>query len=312
MSIQKFERILIAGGSGFIGSVMVKLLISHGLRPMVADRNVSEDATDGAFDIARIDLTDGKAVKNLVYDYLPELVINLAGATFRDDPTGEYCNELIFKAAAMLIELASQAGAKKAITMGSAGEYGDNQTPFREDMQQRPVSHYARSKAKATKFALEFAASTGFDVTVLRAFTAYGPGQPSNMFLSQLVRHALLNERFNMSDGTQRRDLVFVKDVADAICAASISERAAGRVINVGTGRAIALREVAEYVWRTCGADADKLCIGAREKSGDDPFDTMADISLAAELLNWRPKTPFESGIGKMIESTRLELEKSS
>ena len=128
---------------------------------------------------------------------------------------------------------------------------------------------------------------------VLRVFTAYGYGQPDKMFFSQLLRHALLRDNFRMSDGLQRRDLVYVSDVVDAVIAAIDSTRAVGRTINIGSGRAIALRDLAERVWKVCGAPADMLEIGTLTKSSDDSFDTEADISLAGELLDWRPSTPF-------------------
>ena len=92
-----------------------------------------------------------------------------------------------------------------------------------------------------------------------------------------------------MSDGSQRRDLVFVDDVADAIIAAMNSDAAVGRIINIAGGRGIELRTIAERAWELTGADQANLKIGARPNAIDDGFDTEADISLAGELLGWRP-----------------------
>ena len=308
MQINEYGRILVTGGSGFVGRALVKFLIAHGCRPLVADVDVSETESEGAFQIARIDLTDHTAVSDLLEDYGPDLVMHLAGTLGRDDPTGEACEGLNFAATAFILDKLSAAGPGKAVLMGSASEYGDSPTPLREDMEPRPISHYARSKAMATRYATELFNRTGFDVTVLRAFSVYGPDQPANMFLSQLVRHALLNLDFNMSDGTQKRDLLFLDDMVSALVAASVSQKTAGRVINVGTGRAIALRDAALYVWNACGADPERLHFGAVAKAGDDPFDTLADIALAGELMNWRPRSSFEAGIRSMIESTRASL----
>jgi UDP-glucose 4-epimerase len=161
-----------------------------------------------------------------------------------------------------------------------------------------PVSRYAVSKARTNEFALEMNARTGFPVTVLRVFTAYGYHQPRKMFLSQLLTHALLNQRFKMSDGLQKRDFVYVGDVVDAITAAMTAQRAVGRVINIAGGRGIALKDLATKVWAVCNGDPQLLEIGSREKSSDDAFDTEADISLAAELLAWRPNTSFIGDAG--------------
>ena len=124
-------------------------------------------------------------------------------------------------------------------------------------------------------------------------FTAYGPGQPQKMFLSQVISHAVSGERFRMSDGRQKRDFVFVGDVVDAILTASEAETAVGRSINIAGGRGIGLAELARKIWKTCDADPELLEIGAIDKNSDDAFHTEADISLASELLGWAPATPF-------------------
>lgn len=302
------QRILITGGSGFIGRALVKTLISGGSRPLVLDRNAPEQENYGDLGIARVDLLDRPAVGILIDNFRPDLVFHLAGVNVRDDPTGSRNDETNFHSTASMLEQLSAAGTRKVVMMGTAAEYGDNPTPFREDMEPRPISHYARSKAKATAFALGLSARTGLDVTVLRTFTAYGPGQPANMFLSQLVRHALLNKRFNMSDGTQRRDFVYIDDVVNALMAASVSATTAARTINIGTGRAIKLREAAKLVWNTCRADSANLAFGSKEKVGDDKCDTLADITLASELLGWRPTISFEKGISRMITAERRSL----
>ena len=307
MPIDEYGRILITGGFGFVGRAVTSELVAHGLRPLILDRNANENEGKGAFDMARVDITDHLAVGNMIADYRPDLVIHLAGVNVRGDATGTENEVVNFSATASLIEQASDAGTKKLVMMGSAAEYGNNPIPFREDLEPHPVSQYARSKAKATDFALDYSARTGFDITVLRTFTAYGPDQPADMFLSQLVKHAVMNERFNMSDGIQRRDFLFIADVVRALFASASSQKAAGRVVNIGCGRSIALRDAAEYVWKACGADPERLLFGSVAKRGDDQFDTQADNSLAAELLNWYPKIPFETGIMTMIEATQLQ-----
>ncbi len=310
MGLDRFERILVTGGSGFIGRALLDALVAMGKRPMVADVMVDESRTNGAYSIARIDLTDETAFRALVADFQPELAIHLAGATIRQDDSGERSDLVNFQPVKFLLESLFEAGGQKAVLMGSAAEYGGSPTPFLEHMQPRPISPYARSKARATRFALEYGRQTSSDVTVLRTFTAYGPGQPANMFLSQLVRHAVMNERFNMSEGTQRRDLVYIDDVVRALMAASVSDRAQNKVINIANGRSMALRSIAEYAWKQCGADPEKLAFGTMPSTGDDAVDTWADISLAAELLGWKPTVSFETGMASMIAAAKEELGK--
>ncbi|MBK8467147.1 MAG: NAD(P)-dependent oxidoreductase [Chloracidobacterium sp.] len=283
MSNPANTRILVTGGTGFIGRYVVDLLSSDGLDPLVTTFN---ETTPNA---VNVDLTHVEQVNDLVQSYKPKIVLHLAGVTGNADPTGSIYDEVNFKGTVNLLKAIEKTGVTRVILLGTAAEYGDQPTPFCEDMPGKPISHYAVSKAKANQFALDLHAANGFPVTILRVFTAYGLGQPHKMFFPQLVTCGLLNKHFKMSDGLQKRDFIFVEDVAAAIVQSITAENAIGRIINIAGGQGVALRDVARKVWEICSADDDLLDIGAREKSGDDVFDTEADISLAAEILNWRP-----------------------
>jgi len=288
MSDPANTRILVTGGTGFIGRYVVDLLTADGHDPLVTTFNKTKLIPPN-IDLIELDLTNAEQVSDLIQNYRPQIVLHLAGVTGNVDPTGNIYDEVNFKGTVNLLRSLEKTSVERVILLGTAAEYGNQPIPFREDMPVKPVSHYAVSKAKANQVALDMHAASGFPVTILRVFTSYGYGQPHKMFLSQLITHGLLNKHFNMSDGLQKRDFVFIEDVADAIRATMTAKNAFGRVINIAGGKGIALQAVARKVWDICGVDHELLDIGAREKSGDDPFDTEADISLAAELLNWRP-----------------------
>ena len=292
MLISESQRILVTGGTGFIGRYVVDLLCADGVSPLVtinSERNSKAAPLSSEPELVSLDLTNFEQVNDLVQNYKPQIVLHLAGVTGNTDPTGKIYDEVNFNGTTNLLKALEKTGVTHVVMIGSAAEYGNQLIPFREDMPAMPVSQYAISKTKANQFALDMHSATGFPVTILRVFTAYGYGQPHKMFLSQLITHGLLNKHFKMSDGLQKRDFVFVEDVAAAIRSASTAQDAFGHVINIGSGKGMALRAVAQKVWEICGADEELLNIGAFEKSGDDAFDTEADISLAAELLDWRP-----------------------
>ena len=281
-------RILVTGGTGFIGRYVIDMLIRDGFRPLVTTFNEIVPGDVGV-DTAELNLTDLNQTHDLINSYKPQIVLHLAGVTGNSDPTGKIYHELNFLGTVNLLTALEKTGVKRVIMLGSAAEYGNQPIPFREDMPSKPISHYGSSKAQANRFALERHAATGLPVTILRVFTAYGIGQPDKMFFAQIIKHALLNHHFKMSDGLQKRDFVHVGDVPAAIKSAMTADKAVGRIINIASGKGVALRDLALRTWKICGADDDKLHIGMREKIGDDSFDTEADISLAAEVLNWRP-----------------------
>lgn len=310
------KRILVTGGTGFIGHYVVGRLRSQGLEPIVTTSSGDLPCAH-PFDAISLDLTDEMAIERVISSVRPEIVLHLGGVTGAGT-SPERCHSVNYIGTVNLLKALGNSDLARVVLLGTAAEYGDQKTPFREKMAVKPVSAYALSKARANEFALGLFQQHGFPVTILRVFTAYGPGQPRKMFLSQLISHALLNQCFKMSDGDQRRDLVYVGDVSKAITDAMRAPKALGRIINIAGGQAIRLRDLARRVWTACGGDLNLLQIGSLDKASDDAFDTEADISLAAELIGWRPETPFigraEPGhpLFDMIDRTREEIGRSA
>jgi nucleoside-diphosphate-sugar epimerase len=300
MTLPVFDRILVTGGTGFLGRYVLERLVLRGCRPRAT--TFGEDKTSGSaielsgVDLVESDLTDRKQAKKLVEEYRPQTVIHLAGTTGHNDPKGERCHRINYEATVNLLDSLSLGQIQRVVLIGTAAEYGDQPTPFREDMEPRPLSHYAVSKVRSNEYALDLHERTGLPVTILRVFTAFGYGQPRKMFLSQLITHGLLNQQFKMSDGLQKRDFVYIDDVTTAILASLTAQKADGRIINIGSGRGRQLLQIANAVWNACGTKREFLEVGTLDKTGDAAFDTEADISLAREILDWSPTVEILDG----------------
>ncbi len=108
------------------------------------------------------------------------------------------------------------------------------------------------------------------------------------MFVSEAIDCAVRGIAFDMTEGRQRRDLVYIDDAIRAFLAAAISPRVEGNVINLGSGQAHALRDVAEMIWRLSETPA-ALLMGTRSAQAMELHDTWADITMARTLLGWEP-----------------------
>lgn len=301
------DRFLVTGGTGFIGRYVVRRLLAAGHRPVVTHfGGPSADlGLPPAVELVELDLRDRVRLTEVVRSADPTVVMHLAGVTGQADPTGQLCDEINFRSTCFLLDSLVGRDLKSVVLLGTAGEYGSHKIPFREDMPDAPRSQYALSKSKANRYALDRWRLEQLPVTILRPFSVYGIDQPRNRFLAQLIYNAVRDLEFKMSEGTQHRDFVHVEDVADAILMAASSPTTAGRIINIAGGRGHRLADVAQATWRYCGANAELLKIGALEAIGDDAFDSVADITTAAELLNWRPSRVFLDGLepgGGLIE----------
>jgi nucleoside-diphosphate-sugar epimerase len=122
------------------------------------------------------------------------------------------------------------------------------------------------------------------------------------MFVANAVRCAVKGLPFEMTEGTEKRDLVYVEDVVNALIIVANSREASGQVFNIGSGEARALRDVAELIWKLAESDPSLLKVGARIASPDELQDIWADISKAEDLLQWQPQIGLEEGLKKTIE----------
>jgi dTDP-L-rhamnose 4-epimerase len=167
------------------------------------------------------------------------------------------------------------------------------------------ASVYALTKYDQERLCLIWGNAYGVPTTALRLFNAYGPRQAlSNPYTGVLAIFAsrLLNGRPPLvnEDGRQRRDFVSVHDVARAFRLALESEDAAGRVLNVGSGRSVSVLEISALLAEALGSDvAPEITHSAR---AGDIRHCFADISLARDVIGYEPAVSLEPGLEELVE----------
>jgi dTDP-L-rhamnose 4-epimerase len=173
--------------------------------------------------------------------------------------------------------------------------------------EEKPVdlaSIYALTKFAQERAVMIFGEAYGVEAVALRLFNVFGPGQAlSNPYTGVLANFAarLANGERPMvfEDGAQRRDFVHVKDVAHAFRLALESCLAPGHVVNVGSGQAYAIRDVATMLASAMGRDALTPEVLGKARSGD-IRNCFADISKARELLGFEPALRLETALGEL------------
>jgi UDP-glucose 4-epimerase len=306
------EKILITGGTGFIGSYVVEKLILKAIKPVVLTRNLKRQnysKLNKKVNLVEMDLQNERSLKNFILEYRPQKIIHLAGSADKGENQAGTLDKFNFEATARLLEISGLAKVNRIIITGTADEYGFQACPQTETMKAMPVSEYAVSKNKAVNYALTLYEKEKLPVVILRPFTIYGTGQPVKMFVSQAVYCAVKGIPFEMSEGKQKRDLLFVSDLADAIMKALTKENIEGEIFNVGSGNAVALRQLAEKIWKIAGADEKLLKIGARFTKENELHDTQADIAKIKRILNWQPRISLEEGLKNIINKAKEEFE---
>ena len=187
------------------------------------------------------------------------------------------------------------------------GPDGKQLTPVPTPESKPPTlaSIYALSKYDQERMCLLAGAAYQIPTVALRFFNVYGPHQAlSNPYTGVLAIFAarFLNQKppLIFEDGNQRRDFVHVNDVAVACRLALETEAAAGEVLNVGSGTAITIREVAERMARVLGKDLSPEITG-QYRVGDIRH-CSADIGRARRVLGYRPSVELDSGLGELAD----------
>ena len=299
------KKVLVTGGSGFIGRSVLRKLVARNVKPAVLLRNINSDFAEKyrtSIEAIELDLLNSEMLEEIVRKCKPNVIIHLAGSVGKNGESADALNQLNYEVTKNLLKAAREISAEKIVITGTADEYGASPAPQSENTLENPDSDYAISKHRAVEYARSMFKKHRLPVVILRPFTVYGTEQPEKMFLAQALRSASGNLEFEMSAGRQKRDLIFVEDAADAIITASKARNIAGETFNVGGGQAIALRDLAEMIWRLTGADRRLLKVGARTAPAADLHDTQADISKIKKILNWQPKISLEQGIKTIIE----------
>jgi nucleoside-diphosphate-sugar epimerase len=309
------ERVLITGAGGFIGRHLLRALTTVGCHPVALTRFPEPLRAEfgAAVQSVAVDWDDPSSVARVIEAVRPSVVFHLAGVRVADSETNSATRnwqgnvELTenFLRALEATEL------RRFVALGTAEEYGVTVGPVTEDQPARPVTTYGRAKAEVTRTLLGMNQRQGFPVVALRPFTVYGPEQPVRMFIAQGVEHAVAGRSFAMTEGTQKRDLVYIDDVVRALIAAATAPGVAGSVINLGSGQPRPLREVAEIIWRLADSKAP-LQVGARPAPPEELHDTWADVSRAKELLDWTPQVELEQGLLTTINWEREQGQAAS
>jgi dTDP-L-rhamnose 4-epimerase len=172
--------------------------------------------------------------------------------------------------------------------------------PMIEDETPAPSSVYGITKLQQEQLSTVVGQTHNLPVTILRFFNVYGPGQslrnPYVGVLGTFFRRAVSGAQAELyEDARMLRDFVFVDDVVEALRLSSGNERAYGQTLNVGTGEAVTLQEVADEMFRALGLEP-KSAVSGRYRLGDVRH-AFADASRLESVLDFRPRISFAQGV---------------
>jgi UDP-glucose 4-epimerase len=298
---------LITGAAGFLGSALANHLAREGHQIRGLDDLSTGDPQALSPDVhfTRGDVNDRPKLWTLLQEV--DCVYHLAARVSVPESVlypREY-NAVNVGGTVSLMEAMRDVGVRRVILASSGAVYGDQgEQPLQETAIPDPGSPYAVSKVSAEHYVRTIGKLWGMETVCLRIFNAYGPGQhlpPSHPpvvphFLRQALRGGTLVVH---GDGNQTRDYVYVDDVVSAMVAAATAPNVNGLVINVGSGTETSIRELVKKVGETTGREVDSI-YNSNTSGGVSRM--RADLSLAAQKLNYRPSIKLDDGLRMTLQ----------
>lgn len=316
------EKVLVTGGSGYIGTAVTRYLRSQGHITYVVDTQEPKFPTL----MSVTDITNFSSVANIFKDFKPDSVIHLAaqhevGRSVTDPAIFYHTN---VSATINLLNLCIKHQCNKFVFSSSSSVYGSTQVlPTPETQECKPESPYARTKFMTEQILADYSRAYDFNYVSLRYFNAAGAmpdighgytQHPASHLIPILCHKALSDDvvmingcNYDTSDGTAARDYTHVCDIADAHVAALnfLNSAQYSDTFNIGAGSSSTVLEVLNLVEKFHG---HKIKTSMGPIRPGDVSQTCADISKAREILGWVPERTMEDIISTAYQWQKTQL----
>jgi len=290
-------RVLLTGGSGFIGRHVATALRDRG-HEIIAPRS------------AEVDLLAADGPRAVVATARPQVLVHLAWYAEHGRFWEAAVNDDWARATIALIDAFAAAGGRRAVLAGSCAEYlwdgarcDERTTPI------VPASRYGRAKDAARRGTEQIVHERGLSLAWGRIFFTFGPGEPSARLVPSVASSVLRGRVAQMTHGEQVRDWLYVEDLADAF--AALIESNVDGPVNLAAGTEVSLRTLALAVARAAGNEA-LVRPGALPVRPGEPERIVASSQRLREEVGWEPRIGLDEGLVRMLAALRTSDSPSS
>lgn len=304
-------RIVITGGAGFVGSHLVRRCLGSGDDVHVLVRPTTEldrlRALNGSLHIHKLFLTDTDTLLTIFEKIRPSQIFHLASSTRRNrkddlmDVRESVEQEIIGFLSLLSASANSGYPPETLVRAGTIAEYGAAPIPFEEIQREYPRNAYAAAHVACSHYMQMLQSRLPFCSVTARLALIYGGDQSEGFLIPRLIQNCLRGQPTTIRHPEYRRDLLYVDDAVSALCLIAGRKDISGMIFNIATGTAPSVRDVADLVLRSTGADETLLSYEDGAVSEDIP-EIRASASLAHKEIRWKASISIEQGIEATVE----------
>ena len=305
------RRVLVTGAEGFIGSHLVEELLAAGaeVRALVHYNPFGRwgwlHEHGGDVEILAGDVRDAERVAHAAAGV--DVIFHLAalvGIPYSYEAPESYLQTNVL-GTYNLLTAARRADVARYVQTSTSEVYGSAlRVPIDEEHPLQPQSPYSASKIAADMTALSFHHAFELPVAVVRPFNTYGPRQSARAVIPAVLGQIYAgSEEIQVGATSPKRDFNFVTDTAKGFLAVAECDRALGGVVNIGSGREIAIGELIDLMIEVSGRDVRAVRAPERIRPAGSEVDRlMCDNSRALEWAGWRPQVSLEEGLRRTAQ----------
>jgi len=307
------KRVIVTGGTGFVGANLVRRLLHEGHEVhLLVRRDYAPwriEAIRSDVQLHEVDLADAESLFPVVNQIRPTWIFHLAthGAYSSQNNLSQIVQTNIL-GTINLVETCIKVGFESFVNTGSSSEYGFKAHAPSEQEWLEPNSYYAVGKASATLFCRYTAQSRKLHLPTLRLYSVYGPYEEPTRLMPALIVRGLRGQLPPLVNPEIARDYVYVDDISEAyLLAATKSGQELGAVYNLGSGVQTSLREVVAAARKLMDIKVEPAW-GAMPNRQWDTNVWVANNQKARDELGWRPQYSFERGLKQTLSWLRNNL----
>ena len=285
------KKVLVIGGSGFIGSNIVKrcLKLNWKVYSTYYKKKLENDRVNSFF----LDLSKPKIPKkfNIYYDHV---FFSAGDIDHEDYNSKKILNEHFYS----VLELTNKLKTKNFYYFSTADEYKTTKQKLDEVKSKIFLkTYYALAKHLASQYLLTLHKKSIFNVIIFRVFIVYGPGQNTYRLIPNIISNLLKKKRFKILNSNLKKDFLFIDDFIDAIFLSIKNKKLFGKIVNVGSGKSVSLNYLGKKIQSII--KQGKVIFKNTKKTKS--LSQFSSINLIKKNTNWKPKVTLNEGLMKTI-----------